>query len=99
MSQILAPIKQEHISLEFALALSMGLALMADVDAVCARYVSVFFTDSYLVLGEPRLVRRTITDGDEIYTSLGPRNRVKVLRPVATCLYCLYSAKLRLQCG
>ena len=61
MSKILAPIKQEHVSLEFALALSMGLALMADVDAVCARYVSVFFTDSYLVLGEPRLVRRTIT--------------------------------------
>jgi hypothetical protein len=32
----------------------------------------VFFTVRYLVLGEPRLVRRTITDGYEIYTGLGP---------------------------
>jgi hypothetical protein len=34
--------------------------------------LSVFFTGRYLVLGEPRLVRRTITDGYEIYTGSGP---------------------------
>jgi hypothetical protein len=34
--------------------------------------VLVFFTSRYLVLGELRLVRRTITDGDEIYTGSGP---------------------------
>ena len=50
----------------------------------------MFFTDRYLVLGEPRLVQRTITDGDEIYTSLGPRNRVKVLRPVATLVLLVF---------
>jgi len=44
----------------------------------------VFFTGRYLVLGEPRLVRRTITDGDKIYTGLALGKRVKALRPVAT---------------
>ena len=34
--------------------------------------LSVFFTGKYLVLGEPHLVRRTVIDGDDIYTGAAP---------------------------
>jgi hypothetical protein len=37
----------------------------------------VFFTGRYLVLEEPRLVQRTIIDGDEIYTGSGPQEASK----------------------
>jgi hypothetical protein len=37
----------------------------------------VFFTGRYLVLEEPRLVQRTIIDGDEIYTGSAPQEASK----------------------
>ena len=61
----------------------------------------VFFTGRYLVLGEPRLVRRTITDGDEIILVQALGKRVKAVRPVATCLYydLIWMARWRVQAG
>ena len=52
--------------------------------------LSVFFTGRYLVHGEPHLVQRTITDGDEIYTDLAPRKQVKVVRPVPTLVLLVF---------
>ena len=49
--------------------------------------LSVFFIDRYLVLREPCLVRRTITDGDEIYTGLGPQEASKSL--TSSCYSCI----------
>jgi hypothetical protein len=50
-------------------------------------YMLVFFTGRYLVLGEPRLVQRTITDGDKIYMGSGPREASKCR--TSSCYSCI----------